>query len=339
MATRDSLGIQEEQAEMNRKIALDNFEAFRAYIRLNPNDKSPPTPGELLRAKELASQVWDEQRKFSQVNSPIDEKRRRDAQDMISAGLEDLIVPDTTQQIRSVLEHLLTSLDNKGRLPKDAFEGFDLSARNGTKLAINIRLDADIVSHFKRAAGQTNAKYQTMINTVLRQYIDKQGGRWDAKGERRIIGLIITPPIMVQTDRPEIVSNDAWEVTNHREATEARLQELFMSPLLFNVPGIKAENITRLMVRHSEGRYILFADHFEHYIPHPNPEEVLKGVLTAAGFKVEEFAKQDYLDWSFKRRQAKAVVPPGAVHNHHLVEECITQGLEQVAEALDQVPR
>jgi uncharacterized protein (DUF4415 family) len=50
----------------------------------------------------------------------------------------------------------------------------DTSARN-TKIAISIRLDGDILEYFKNCAEKPgSAPYQTLINQVLREYIEEK---------------------------------------------------------------------------------------------------------------------------------------------------------------------
>ena len=61
-------------------------------------------------------------------------------------------------------------------------------APDPNKLRITIRLDADIVAYFKdqvHKAGGGN--YQTMINSALRQYLDKKQDLMNEATLRRVI--------------------------------------------------------------------------------------------------------------------------------------------------------
>jgi len=42
-----------------------------------------------------------------------------------------------------------------------------------TKIRITIALDEKIINFFKQQAGENEEKYQTMINKLLRMYVDK----------------------------------------------------------------------------------------------------------------------------------------------------------------------
>jgi uncharacterized protein (DUF4415 family) len=52
------------------------------------------------------------------------------------------------------------------------FEAAEIAEPPG-KIAVSIRLDRDVVEHFKRQGG----RYQTRINAVLRQYVEHERAR------------------------------------------------------------------------------------------------------------------------------------------------------------------
>ena len=41
----------------------------------------------------------------------------------------------------------------------------------GIKLPVSIRLDSEVIDHFKAIADKSGAKYQTLINLALKEYI------------------------------------------------------------------------------------------------------------------------------------------------------------------------
>ena len=53
------------------------------------------------------------------------------------------------------------------------FEERDIALSN-TKVNIHIRLDADIVAHFKEKAEREGGKYQSLINQHLRETVFKE---------------------------------------------------------------------------------------------------------------------------------------------------------------------
>jgi len=56
------------------------------------------------------------------------------------------------------------------------------------KVRITIRLDADIVDYFKEAVHKAGGgNYQTMINSILRQFLDKKQEPMNEETLRRVI--------------------------------------------------------------------------------------------------------------------------------------------------------
>ncbi len=56
------------------------------------------------------------------------------------------------------------------------------------KVRITIRLDADIVEYFKQQVHKAGGgNYQTMINSALRQYLDKKQEMMNEETLRRVI--------------------------------------------------------------------------------------------------------------------------------------------------------
>jgi uncharacterized protein (DUF4415 family) len=56
------------------------------------------------------------------------------------------------------------------------------------KIRITIRLDADIIDHFKSQVQEAGGgNYQTMINNALREYLNTQQGPLDEDTLRRVI--------------------------------------------------------------------------------------------------------------------------------------------------------
>ena len=49
----------------------------------------------------------------------------------------------------------------------------NLSGKNGNRVKITISLDTDSIDFFKKHAEKNNVKYQTMINEVLENYVQK----------------------------------------------------------------------------------------------------------------------------------------------------------------------
>ena len=61
-------------------------------------------------------------------------------------------------------------------------------SRDPNKVRITIRLDADIVDYFERQVHKAGAgNYQTMINSALREYLDKKLEPLNETTLRRVI--------------------------------------------------------------------------------------------------------------------------------------------------------
>jgi len=68
---------------------------------------------------------------------------------------------------------------------KNAKRGAVIKTKGKTR--ITIYLDDNVIETFRKMADETGTGYQTMINEVLREYLDKSTGPLDEETLRRIL--------------------------------------------------------------------------------------------------------------------------------------------------------